>query len=180
LYSQWDEDEGAESEDEAYLTPSEGLSEVEEEDEEAVAPPAKAMRAPPIPVAIQASAPPPAAIPVSPPTTHTAPTTDESGIDRADAESNFANTGPSTIHRTRATHRETRIRKRVASSKADALRVDQVALLPGDVDTCREALTLFLTSKMREAEEILVEKDPDGNRLYLMSGHALLEGLKVI
>jgi hypothetical protein len=181
MYSQWDEEEREEeeSEDEAYLTPDEGLSEVEEEEEEdelppmAITPPVQAVRPvqsvqPVQPSTIATDATPiPASVPLA-----------KVGVSEFD---NYANTGPSTIHRTPTTVRDETayIRKRVASSKSDALKINQFAVLSGDVDTCRKALTLFLTSRMRAAEDILMENDPDNNHLYLMNGHALLEGLKV-
>ena len=57
--------------------------------------------------------------------------------------------------------------------------VDQAGLLFPDLAICREILTLFLTSKMKEAEDLCFEKDPDGTHLYMNSAHSIIQGLKV-
>ena len=155
LYSQWELEEAAEAEsseeedEEAFLTPSEGLSEVEEEDEEEE---------------------------FSKNTT-----IDSTNVAKGFKATggNISGTGASTIHRSKLESSETRVRKRKLATKASALNVDQAAVLPGDLDICREILTFFLTSKMKEAEDICFDKDPEGNHLYLMSAHGIISGLKV-
>ena len=155
MYSQWDEDgdvDDASSGDDAdYLTPSEGLSEVEEEPDESGA------------VAN--------------------PTLDETNVEKGAVAGNgdVGKTGPgtSTIRRTMPKASETHVRRRIATAKHDAMTVDQAEVLPRDLDVCREALRLFLTSQIKEAEDLCIDKDPDGNHLYLISGHAIIQALKV-
>lgn len=148
LYSAWELEEAAEEEsDEEYLTPSEGLSEVEEEDEPE-----------PVPQA--------AAIDIKEPINSSPP-------DAPDV----LGTGPSTIRRTKPSAGETKVRRRTA--KSHALDFDQAESLATDIDICRQILTLFLTSKMKEAEDMCFETDPDGNHLYLISAHGIINGLKV-
>lgn len=154
LYSEWDLNEAAEEssdedDDEAYMTPSEGLSEVEEEDEEEEE---KVVN----------------------------PYLDKTNVKKgAQAETgDVMGTGPSTIHRSRPGAGETKVRKREAT-KAMATDFDQAKTLAVDIDTCREILTLFLRSKMKEAEDMCFEKDPEGNHLYLLSAHGIINGLKV-
>lgn len=154
LYSQWDEegDETTDDEDPAFLTPSEGLSEVEEGDEEAEA-------------------------------------AEERNVDQhnvvkgasASGQDDVLGTGPSTIHRALPTVTKTEVQRRpnIHASKAGALSVDQAKVLAGDIDTCREILSLFLTSKMKEAEDLSYERNPEGNRLYLQSAQSIIDGLKV-
>lgn len=153
LYSQWDLAEAAEEssdeEDEAFLTPDEGLSEVEEEDEEQEE------------------------------TKVTNPTLDATNVPKGAeaATGDVLGTGPSTIRRSKPSAGETRVRTR-SGVKVQA-NFDQAAVLGADIDACREILTLFLTSKMREAEEMCFKKDPDGNHMYLLSAHSIINGLKV-
>jgi hypothetical protein len=87
-------------------------------------------------------------------------------------------TGPSTLRRSQAQVTDMKVKAR-AISKADALSIDQSALLGADVDTTRELLALFLRSKMREAEEVCIEKDPEGNHLYLQVAYCIFQALKV-
>jgi hypothetical protein len=87
-------------------------------------------------------------------------------------------TGPSTMRRTKHA-RITQVVRHLHSSKESALSIDQNALLAPDLDTCREALTLFLTSQMQKAEHLCTEKDPDANHLYLLSAGGIIQALKV-
>ena len=49
-----------------------------------------------------------------------------------------------------------------------------------DLDDCKLALDLFLTSKMIESETLLREGDPKMERLYLTTGYALIEAVKAL
>jgi len=166
-YSRWVEsDEDTSDEELAFRTPSEGLSEVEEDDEEEEA------------VIVNRQ-----------PATTSSPTTTSStavttATDKAsttgpviDSE-DVLGTGPSTMRRTKHA-RITQVVRHLHSSKESALSIDQTALLAPDLDTCREALTLFLTSQMQKAEHLCTEKDPDANHLYLLSAGGIIQALKV-
>ena len=150
MWSQWELADAAEDssdeDEEAFATPSEGLSEVEEEDEE------------------------------SP---EVDPNLDKTNVGKGAVSNatNIAGTGKSTIHRYRAVNAETRVRKR-EPTKGAAAAFSQEDGLAQDLDTCRQVLTLFLTSKMKEAEEMCFDKDPEGSHLYLMSAHGIINGLK--
>jgi hypothetical protein len=155
LYSQWDLADAAEDssdeEDEAFLTPDEGLSEVEEEDEEDEEPVVKN------------------------------PTLDATNVEKGAKATgkDVSGTGLSTVRRSKPAQGETRVRKRAATSKVSALEIDQAALLAPDLESCRQILTLFLTSQMKQAEDMCFDKDPDGNHLYLISAHGIINALKV-
>ncbi|WVF72267.1 hypothetical protein IAT40_007079 [Kwoniella sp. CBS 6097] len=190
MYSQWNlEEVGLDSDsedDEAFLTPSEGLSEVEEEDEDQVETPSVAASKPVVTastsktttaVALSAAAELPASGAIEGETQpHIEPTNVEKGA-RAQEE-DVCGTGPSTIKRSKPTIAETKVVRHVAASKAGALAVDQGAVLAKDIDTCREALTLFLTSRMREAEEYCLEKEGEGHHMYLQSAQGIIQALK--
>ena len=153
LYSQWDLAEAAEEssdDDEAYLTPDEGLSEVEEADEEEEERPKV-----------------------------TNPTLDATNVSKGSeaATGDVLGTGPSTIRRSKPSAGETKVRTRTGARVPAAF--SQSTVLGADIDACREILTLFLTSKMKEAEEMCFKKDPDGNHMYLLSAHSIINGLKV-
>ncbi|SRR5258706_14548023 len=49
-----------------------------------------------------------------------------------------------------------------------------------DLDDCRLAMDLFLSSKMIESETLLREGDPKMERLYLTTGYALIEAVKAL
>lgn len=151
LYSQWELEDVAESssDEEDYATPDEGLSEIGEDEEE------------PAPVIRDAQL--------------GANNVEKGAV--ADTK-DICGTGPSTIHRHQIVS-GTRVRHRIQASKASALSVDQNANLANDIEACRECLTLFLTSRMKEAEDMILEKDPEGTRLYTQSAHAIISGLKV-
>lgn len=153
MYSQWnyDDDEGSSDDDQAFLTPSEGLSEVEEEDEtEEVQPKSTIIK--------------------------TNGTKSQNGTAVQDKDVN--GTGASTVHRTAPTMSETKVRTRATVRKSPTS-IDQAAILSEDLDSCRHVLELFLTSRMKESEDYCFEKDPDGNRLYLQSAHGIIQALKV-
>ncbi|OCF35432.1 hypothetical protein I317_04948 [Kwoniella heveanensis CBS 569] len=195
MYSQWNlEEVGLDSDsddDDAFLTPSEGLSEVEEEDENEVETPSVAAAPKPATVATTSSV--TAAVPPTPTSNattdiplseaaegetkpHIEPTNVEKGA-RAQ-EDDVCGTGPSTIKRNKPTIAQTKVVRHVAASKAGALSVDQSAVLAKDIDTCREALTLFLTSRMKEAEEYCLEKEGEGHHMYLQSAQGIIQALK--
>ena len=155
MYSQWDEegdvDDASSGDDADFLTPSEGLSEVEEEPEENGA--------------------------VANPTLNE--TNVEKGAVTTNGDLGKTGTGTSSIRRTIPKATETHVRRRIATGKHDVMTVNQAEVLPHDLDVCREALRLFLTSQMKEAEDLCIDKDPDGNHLYLISGDAIIQALKV-
>ena len=49
-----------------------------------------------------------------------------------------------------------------------------------DLEDCKLAMDLFLTSKMIESETLLREGDPKMERLYLTTGYALIEAVKAL
>lgn len=213
MYSQWEEEDKAESsEDEgAFLTPDEGLSEVEEGEGEDEAVPKSTANAPvkaengingaaggtartapehgPQPVAangergiIADKAENGTQSSLGGTTTGNKPQSAAANAEeRADPDTHdVSGTGTSTMHRSIPTSGEAiKVRRRAPTSKSDALHVDQTAVLHGDLDICRTILTLFLTSKMKEAEDMCFDKDPDGNHLYLISAHGIINGMKV-
>jgi hypothetical protein len=179
-FSRYDLDGESDEEDEdVFLTPSEGLSEIGEDEEEAVvatavpitsASPQKVQKG----LASRTEVNDPITVP-----------TDDKPLDPNNVVkgklSNMADvlgTGPSTLRRSQAQVTDMKVKAR-AISKADALSIDQSALLGADVDTTRELLALFLRSKMREAEEVCIEKDPEGNHLYLQVAYCIFQALKV-
>jgi hypothetical protein len=147
-------DEDTSDEELSFRTPTEGLSEVEEDDEEEeIATPSYSTQ-----------------------TQQTLPKGDKKGpeIDSEDV----LGTGPSTVKRTK-TGNKTQVVRNLHASKESALSIDQAKILAPDLDACREVLTLFLTSRMREAEEQCREADPEGNRLYMLSAGGIIQALKV-
>jgi len=87
-------------------------------------------------------------------------------------------TGTSTMRRTKHA-RITQVVRQLHSSRESALSVNQNGVLAQDLDTCREALTLFLTSQMQKAEKLCTDKDPEANHLYLLSAGGIIQALKV-
>ncbi|ORX39801.1 hypothetical protein BD324DRAFT_615036 [Kockovaella imperatae] len=155
MWSQWElagaaEESSSDEDDdnEAFATPPDGLSEVEEEDEE-------------VPERVD-------------------PTLDKTNVTKGAvaSSSDVAGTGRSTIRRFKAVNPETRVRKRASTKLSDITSFSQDKELAKDLDICREVLTLFLTSHMKEAEEMCFDKDPEGSHLYLMSAHGIINGLK--
>ena len=117
LYSQWeDEDVESEDEDEAYLTPEEGLSEIEEEPDRDMSP-----------------------------KTDTKPL-DTSGDTQGARQraADVVGTGPSTIRRAMPGSK-TKVLRRQVTAKRNALAVDQAKVLAPDLDIVREVLTQFFT-----------------------------------
>jgi hypothetical protein len=170
-YSRWVEsDEDTSDEELAFATPSEGLSEVEEDDEDADEEAVIVNRKSATSTAT---------------TTTTTPSEKEKVVpsphpgskSMVDSE-DVLGTGPSTMRRTKHA-RITQVVRHLHSSKESALSIDQNALLAPDLDTCREALTLFLTSQMQKAEKLCTEKDPEANHLYLLSAGGIIQALKV-
>ena len=155
MWSQWELEDAAEEssddDEDAFLTPSEGLSEVEEEDEDGDG------------------------------TAEVDRNLDKTNVTKGAmaVTGDISGTGKSTIKRTRAKEGTTHVRKREVTTRSSALAVDQAAVLSTDLDICRQVLSLFLTSKMKEAEDLCFEKDPDANHLYLLSAHGIINGLKV-
>jgi hypothetical protein len=168
-YSRWVEsDEDTSDEELAFRTPSEGLSEVEEDDED-VEEEAVIVNRQSATTGSSTIAPSIAATIITDKASTTGPVIDSEDV---------LGTGPSTMRRTKHA-RITQVVRHLHSSKESALSIDQNALLAPDLDTCREALTLFLTSQMQKAEHLCTEKDPDANHLYLLSAGGIIQALKV-
>jgi hypothetical protein len=168
-YSRWVEsDEDTSDEELAFRTPSEGLSEVEEDDED-VEEEAVIVNRQSATTGSSTIAPSIAATTITDKASTTGPVIDSEDV---------LGTGPSTMRRTKHA-RITQVVRHLHSSKESALSIDQNALLAPDLDTCREALTLFLTSQMQKAEHLCTEKDPDANHLYLLSAGGIIQALKV-
>jgi tetratricopeptide (TPR) repeat protein len=166
LYSQWadesDSDEDDDDED-GFMTPSEGLSEVEEEEDEEEEDPKASGAYRQVSGKFAAGNGSAAA-----------------GADSTAASSTLASelavpTGPR-LRRSKAS--AATVNKSVDIKFGDPLAVDQAEALPGDLELCRKAITLFLSSQMREAEELITQNDPNHNRMYMQSGHGLVESLK--
>lgn len=155
LYGQWvGSDDDTSDEELSFRTPSEGLSEVEEDDEEDDVPPPRYQ-------------------------THTQQTLPKGDRKEPEIDSeDVLGTGPSTVRRTK-TGNKTQVVRNLHASKESALSIDQAKILAPDLDACRQVLTLFLTSRMREAEEQCREGDPEGNRLYMLSAGGIIQALKV-
>lgn len=180
-YSRWVEsDEDTSDEELAFRTPSEGLSEVEEDDEDEDEGEAVIVNRQPVPVptsdtkstsASFTKTADPSSVPAS------GSGSGSGGVPVIDSE-NVLGTGPSTMKRTKH-ERKTQVVRHLNSSKESALSINQDKLLAPDLDTCRAALTLFLTSRMQKAEDLCTEKDPDANHLYLLSAGGIIQALKV-
>lgn len=180
LWSQWELEGAGESsdEDDAFLTPSEGLSEVEEEDEEenepSTAPRGISQPSNEAAVVDVASATPGPLF--SPTDVKTEPTNVAKGSVASGGD--IAGTGTSTIHRRLPSTAETKVKRHMSHNRPDATTVDQAAVLGHDIETCREAIRLFLTSRMKEAEEFCEESESEGHHLYLQSAMGIIEALK--
>ncbi|WVR05111.1 hypothetical protein IAU60_002123 [Kwoniella sp. DSM 27419] len=177
MYSQWNLAEvglDSDSEDDAaFMTPSEGLSEVEEEDEDEAAPAPAAKTNGEEDKEAEALAARAAADGETKP--HIEPTNVQKGTIAQTGD--VSGTGPSTIRRNIPNAAKTKVVRHVEGSKAGALAVDQDASLGPDIETCRHALSLFLTSHMKEAEDYCEDKG-EGHHLYLQSASGILQALK--
>ncbi|WWD01496.1 hypothetical protein V866_008440 [Kwoniella sp. B9012] len=195
MYSQWDleqvgldSDSEDEDDDEAFLTPSEGLSEVEEGDEDEEDHNAEAKKKHEKDILLAASSKNDSTLP--PLTSNSA--TQGQGQSIADSsqvakgtvvsqEKDVYGTGPSTIKRSKPSIQETKVQSRqggLHATKAGALAVDQDGVLVKDLEICRQALSLFLTSHMKEAEVYLEEREQEGQHLYIQSAQGIIEALK--
>ncbi|KAL7422267.1 hypothetical protein Q5752_002913 [Cryptotrichosporon argae] len=157
LYSQWDMvDESSDDDSAAFLSAEEGLSEVEEEDEED------------------------AAAPVNGHGHGGAATNGPATGAAADCARELDPTGPTGTLKVRRyqVSDETKVERQQFMQRANPHSIDQAAVLGADIDVCREALTLFLSSRMREGELLIEAKDPDGTHLYLMSAMGIIQSLK--
>lgn len=166
LYSQWGLDD-SDSDDDfgGYATPSEGLSDLEEEPEEEEEKPAKL----PNGHGMGAKA---AESTAAPGVAGTA--AGAAGIVGA------ANIVPSSDTGPKVTRSAAGVAKVVNREykRGNPLDIDQAAALAPDLDLCREVLGLFLTSKMKESEDMLVAADPENKHMYLQSGHCVIQALK--
>ncbi|KAK8869877.1 hypothetical protein IAR55_000445 [Kwoniella newhampshirensis] len=171
LYSQWDlEEVGIDSDDEeAFLSASEGLSEVEEEDETEEPQPIRSRTAPDDSTILAAASDAPTVV-------HKEPTNVEKG---SVAETgNINGTGASTIKR-HVMGTETKVKRHHSTQpRPSPASIDQAAVLAEDIDTNRVAIRLFLTSRMKEAEAYCAEKEGEAHRLYLQNAVGILESLK--
>jgi hypothetical protein len=180
VYSQWSYDFDADESDsdgEVYGTPAEGLSEVEEEDEEEdVARPANVTRSDVLATTKpkEEAAPSAAFLPephtqsatVSPPAYHDLRRQSSSAvIQRATVE-----TQPDmkTGHKIQAHN---------PSAYTD---LDQNAVLQPDIQKCKQIIHLFLTSRMKEAEALCQESDPDGVHMYIGNASAVMQAIKAM
>lgn len=164
LYSQWGlDDSDSDDDDSGYATPPEGLSDLEEEPEEE-----DEFSRPPKPIGKTFAN--------GNGTSSVAPSiggASIAGTTLAD-KSSVASSGPK-ITRKHASGAKVH---KSEFKRGNPLDVDQVASLAPDLDLCREVLTLFLTSKMRESEEMLVKADPENKHMYLQSGNSVIQALK--
>jgi hypothetical protein len=65
-----------------------------------------------------------------------------------------------------------------SGSKSKNRKYDPDSDLRTDIETCRQALELFLASRMRESETLLKGGDPKMERLYIASGYGLIQSVK--
>ncbi|BEI96809.1 hypothetical protein CcaverHIS631_0203980 [Cutaneotrichosporon cavernicola] len=167
LYSQWGLDDSESDDDEAgYATPSEGLSDLEEEPEEEddVKTPAGSE----LPNGHGAAVASTTAMSVEAPAGTAASIGGAAPIDPA------SDSGPK-VTRSAAGAAKVVNREYKRGNPSD---IDQAAALAPDLDICREVLRLFLTSKMKESEDMLVAADPENKHMYLQSGHSVIQALK--
>lgn len=176
LFSRYDLEDEDSDEDDVFLTPSEGLSEVEEgdEDEGVVGPVVPVNTSTPKNVLAAHSD-------VNDPKVN--PTNDKpfdaDNVHKGSLSTtgDVLGTGPSTLRRSRAAIIEVTVKQR--THKPDPHSIDQTAVLGEDVDTTRELLVLFLRSQMREAEEVCAQKDPEGVHMYLQVAYCIFQAIKV-
>jgi hypothetical protein len=167
LYSEWSydyENGESDSDGEVYATPPEGLSEVEEGDEDDAEAEARSMTAPRLaqsPVAVTT-------------TTTTSKPRDETPtlVDPRDA-----------ISRARVSHTASVPSAPVVPITPESHRPaltsqEQATTLQEDVDMCRRIIHLFLTSRMKEAENVVYTQDPDGQHMYLQNAAAVIQCIK--
>ena len=194
-FSQWTYDfdaDDSDSDDEVYATPPEGLSEVEEEDEdEDESAPAVVTR--PEPVASVVTPAPPIHKDTMTPThveeeekTITEPTkqsteqqppakSDEKpDMDRHQSSSQIER---ATVTRNPNIHTLPKIHAQDASAY---LNKDQEALLQPDIKKCQDIIHLFLTSRMKEAETLCYESDPEGVHMYIGTASAVIQTIKAM
>lgn len=170
LYSQWGlNDSDSDSDEDGYLTPSEGLSEVEEGDE----PEEEGARQPPYGAKSFTNANGNgSAVPSKTVASSVASSAVGAGAGVAVAGTNGS--GPK-VTRSRASGAKVH---KSEFKRGNPHEIDQGAALAPDLDLCREVLALFLTSKMKESEEMLVKADPLNQHMYLQSGHSVIQALK--
>lgn len=154
MYSEWSEGSAGSSDSDLDLfqTPTEGLSEVEEGDE---VPEANGNLSEP---ALKQKA------PISPPD---------------DGHVNSIALPATTIHRSQPTASASAIPRVQASKAGHSQVIDQASVLQADLRLCSQILTLFLTSQMKEAEELCYREDPERQHMYLLSAGSIMNGLKV-
>jgi hypothetical protein len=174
VYSQWSHDFDAEESDsdgEVYGTPAEGLSEVEEENEDDDIPrPANTDRAR---------------------TANTAAVNQRSGemLDKPPV----ARVASSLTRPDLARHASSSVIERATvASQPDMSNVPNVQThnpnayidvkqdIQSDVQKCKEVIHLFLTSRMKEAEALCREADPNGVRMYIGNASAVIQAIKAM
>ncbi|GMK59553.1 hypothetical protein CspeluHIS016_0801590 [Cutaneotrichosporon spelunceum] len=160
LYSQWGLDDSDSDDDYAgYGTASEGLSDLEEEPEEEEE---------------DTKQPSGRAMPNGHGATAVVGTGAAAGIVGAANPLQSSDSGPK-VKRSAAPAAKVDNRD---FKRGNPLGINQAEALAPDLDVCREVLRLFLTSKMKESEEMLIAADPESNHMYLQSGHSVIQALK--
>lgn len=56
--------------------------------------------------------------------------------------------------------------------------IDQSAFLRDDIAVCAQAVGLFLTSRMKEAETLVYESDPEAQHMYVQNAGAVIQAIK--
>jgi len=184
LYSQWaDYSDSEEEDDDGFATPSEGLSEVEEEDEDLEEDTVSAIASKLESKKDKLQTTPPAVGD----SLHPSSAANDSLHPNSAGDINAPLLSPASITPSMSSSMtrvsrfkagEAKVDHAAQFKRGDPLVIDQAGLLAKDLDLCRTALTLFLSSRMRESEEILAQNDPDNNHLYLQNGHGLIQSLK--
>ncbi len=173
LYSEWSTDgydvDDA-SDDEVYATPPEGLSEVEEEDNEESEEERRSLGSPRDAVG----------------------TGKPNGIDHkangvargagAAAAASDLDAGEPEIHRaivdTTTSVSSAPLAPSLPAGHIRLTTAEQAAGLAQDIQSCQHVIELFLTSRMKEAERFAYAQDPTGEKMYLQNAAAVIQCIK--
>lgn len=172
LYSEWSydyEDNESDSDGEVYATPPEGLSEVDEGDEDDIEAETRSLTATRL-GGNASNAPdrlPTAAVGNKTIVTSTSPSADSAALISRASVSHTASVPNTPI---------TPIAP--ASHKSALSTKEQARMLQDDVVMCQRIIRLFLTSRMKEAEALVHEQDPDAQHMYLQNAAAVIQCIK--
>ena len=175
MYSQWSHDfeaDESDSDGEVYGTPAEGLSEVEEEDEDADIPrPTAVTRTSTAPV-----------VRAAPDLKVTEATSSEQGLSPYTQHDLARQASSAVIERATVDAKpDMSTGPKVQTHNPNAyIDLDQNAVLQPDIEMCKQIIHLFLTSRMKEAEALCRETDPDGVHMYIGNASAVIQAIKAM